>query len=104
MLKSAHKFGGRAFAAVVWIVGLATIVMMAVLLLWAQSPVEYRNWLALAEIVGSYMVAMGIIGVASMAPNSAERLPGIREFRGQYRGHGKDRRTDDRDDISEEEK
>lgn len=95
MLKAAQLFGGRAFALVVWIVGLSTIVMMTVLLLWAQSPTGSRNWLALAEIVGSYMMAMGIIGVASMGPNAAERLPGIREFKSHHRGHGQDRRASD---------
>ena len=96
MLSSAQKIGGRAFAVVVWIVGLATIVMMTVLLLWSWSPVASRSWLALAEIVGSYMVAMGIIGAASQAGNAAERLPGVRDFRSQHRGHGRDRRESDK--------
>ncbi len=101
MLSSVHKIGGRAFAVVVWAVGLSTIVVMTVLLIWVQSPIEQRNWLALAEIVGSYFVMVGIIGGASQAGNAVERLPGVREFKGQHRGHGQDRREDD---ITEEEK
>lgn len=95
MLSSTHKLGGRAWSVAVWTIGLSTIVIMTVLLLWSWSPVASRSWLALAEIVGSYMVAIGIIGAASQAGNAAERLPGVREFRSQHRGHGQDRRSTD---------
>ena len=101
MLSSVHKIGGRAFAVVVWAIGLATIVAMTVLLIWVQTPVEARNWLALAEIIGSYFVMVGIIGGAAQAGNAAERLPGVRRFEGQYRGHGDTRRGTD---ISPEDK
>lgn len=101
MLSSVHKIGGRAFAVVVWAIGLATIVAMTVLLIWVQTPVEARNWLALAEIIGSYFVMVGIIGGAAQAGNAAERLPGVRRFEGQYRGHGDTRRATDREGVDE---
>ena len=95
MLISARESGGRAFAVVVWIAGLATVVVMTALLLFAWAPPGDRNWLALAEIVGPYFVMMGIIGGASYASNAAERLPGVRKFEGQYRGHGQSKRKED---------
>ncbi len=101
MLKSVQKLGGRAFAVVVWTIGLSTIVAMTVLFLFVQSPIETRSWLALAEILGSYFIMVGIVGAAAQAGNAAERLPGIREFKSQYRSHGQDRRSTD---ISPEEK
>ena len=101
MLTSAVKIGGRGFAVVVWTIGLATIVVMTVLLLWAQAPSLERSWLALAEIVGGYFIMVGIIGAAAQAGNAAERLPGVRKFEGQYRGHGDTRRGTD---ISPEDK
>ena len=104
MLKSVHKIGGRAFAVVVWCIGLATIVAMALLLIWVQTPVKNRDWAALAQILGGYFIMVGIIGGAAQAGNAAERLPGVRRFEGQYRGHGQTERASDRDDITEEEK
>ena len=102
MIQSAQKLGGRAFAVVVWTVGLSTIVVLAVLFLFVQSAPGERNWLALSEIMGSYFVMVGIIGGASQAGNAAERLPGVRRFEGQYRGHGMDRRSSDRPFPEEE--
>lgn len=99
MLKAAHEIGGRAWSVVVWTIGLSTIVAMTVLFLFIQSPVKTRSWLALAEILGSYFIMVGIIGGAAQAGNAAERLPGVREFRGQYRGHGQDRRTTDSEEM-----
>ena len=95
MLSSAQKIGGRAFAVVVWTIGLATIMMATVLLLFSWEPPANRSWLALAELGGAYFVMVGIIGAAAQAGNAAERLPGVREFRGQHRGHGHDRRSSD---------
>lgn len=95
MLQSVHKMGGRAFAVVVWVVGLSTIVAMSVLLVFVQTPPINREWPALAQILGGYFVMIGIVGAASQAGNAAERLPGVRKFEGQYRGHGQDRREAD---------
>ena len=101
MLRSAHKIGGRAFAVVVWIMGLATIVAMTVILVFIQTQPIDRNWVALAQIIGGYFVMVGIVGAASQAGNAAERLPGVRRFEGQYRGHGDDRRAGDSRELEE---
>ena len=95
MLSSAQKIGGRGFAVVVWSIGLATLIMATILLLFSWEPPGSRSWLALAEMTGSYFVMVGIIGAAAQAGNAAERLPGIREFKNQHRGHGQDRRLSD---------
>ncbi len=95
MLSSAKKIGGRGFAVVVWTIGLATIMMATILLLFSWDPPASRSWLALAEMAGSYFVMVGIVGAAAQAGNAAERLPGIREFKSEYRGHDHDRRLSD---------
>jgi hypothetical protein len=88
MLSSAHKIGGRGFSVAIWASGLMTIVGMTSL--WVISDAD-----ALARIVGSYMLAMGGIGAAYQAQNFAQGLPGVRDYRGQYRGHGQTRRITD---------
>ena len=101
MLSFARKAGGRAFAVLVWGIGLATIVIMTILFLFSCTENGQRNWLALAEIAGAYFVMMGMALMAGQAGNAAERLPGIRKFEGQYRGHGEDRRAGDSRELEE---
>ena len=88
MLSSAHKIGGRAFSIAAWVAGWMTVVAMTSLWLIVDAD-------ALARIMGAYMLSMGGVGATYQAQNFANGLPGVREFKNQHRGHGRDRRLSD---------